>query len=553
MSQNLFILVLIIGVFIALIILEFYSRFKMKQAVREKWGKMPYQPRFDQEESLKTAWQIQKKGQNWDSEIDDLTWYDLDMFKVFQSINNTFSSIGSEALYAQLRHFNFKKDQQLATLIDFFADNTEVRQAMQYQFARLGKKDKNFTRQYLEGDTSQVIGSLPVYILLGLLPFIGLAMLMLGQMAGIYLTVISLVFNLIFYQYKKMNLETELTSMQYLVSTVVTAKKIAKYQSPIQDKLQKNLKCIQSIPRFGFSFRAKSGSETELLFDYLNIFLMLPFISYQFVISKLAKYRTEAKTVWDLLGQIEVAIAILNYRAYMPITCEPAFASGGVIAVDNYHPLLDHPVANPIEWTETTLVTGSNASGKSTYVKSVALSCILAQTIQTAIASQFQMQPGHVYTSMAVEDNLFAGDSYFVAEIKSIKRLLAQVESGERCYCFIDEILKGTNTIERIASSSAIINWLMGFPSLAFVATHDIELTEILKDRCDNIHFSEKVSREQGVAFDYQLHHGPARSRNAIALLQAMDYPASIVSHAQKSANDFDQAHKWSKISKIES
>ena len=143
---------------------------------------------------------------------------------------------------------------------------------MQYQFARLGKKDKNFTRQYLEGDTSQVIGSLPLYILLGLLPFIGLAMLMLGQMAGIYLTLISLVFNLIFYQYKKMNLETELTSMQYLVSTVVTAKKIAKYQSPIQDKLQKNLKCIQSIPRFGFSFRAKSGSETELLFDYLNIF-----------------------------------------------------------------------------------------------------------------------------------------------------------------------------------------------------------------------------------------------------------------------------------------
>ncbi|RTK47956.1 DNA mismatch repair protein MutS, partial [Enterococcus faecalis] len=95
--------------------------------------------------------------------------------------------------------------------------------------------------------------------------------------------------------------------------------------------------------------------------------------------------------------------------------------------------------------------------------------------------------PGHVITSMAVEDDLFEGDSYFVAEIKSIKRLLDTVATNQRCYCFVDEILKGTNTVERIAASASIIHWLRAYPSLAFVATHDIELTEILKNDCCNI------------------------------------------------------------------
>ncbi|BDP82096.1 hypothetical protein EfmAA290_27720 [Enterococcus faecium] len=97
---------------------------------------------------------------------------------------------------------------------------------------------------------------------------------------------------------------------------------------------------------------------------------------------------------------------------------------------------------NPVNWQKNTLVTGSNASGKSTYVKSIAISCILAQTIQTAIAEQFTLQPGHVLTSMAIEDDLFEGDSYFVSEIKSIKRLLDQVASKERCYCLRKQLAK---------------------------------------------------------------------------------------------------------------
>lgn len=545
MSQTEFVISVIVGVIILLIVLDIWARQKLKDTVHRKWGKVPYQPRFDKEESLKEAWLTEKKFRSWDSEVDDLTWYDLDMFEVFEGINSTYSSVGSEALYQRLRSFDFGFDQRLETLIDFYQENPQLREKIQYHFARLGKKDRNFSKQYLADGKSKKIGHVALFTLLGLLPLVGVAIALLGQLLGIYLTIASLVFNTIYYQVKKQSLDVEINSMGYLVSTISAANNLAKLKTPLKEELRQQLKPLKDIPKFGFSFRMKSGSEAELIFDYINIMFMLPFISYHFVITKLGKNTAAAMKLWELLGELEVAAAVLNYRTYMPITCQPAFAAGGVYSEDVYHPLLKEAVVNPVAWQKNTLVTGSNASGKSTYVKSIAISCILAQTIQTAIAEKFSLQPGHVLTSMAIEDDLFEGDSYFVSEIKSIKRLLTKVATKERCYCFVDEILKGTNTIERIASSAAVVNWLADYPSLAFVATHDIELTEILKNYCDNVHFEEQVTAKQGISFDFKLKSGPATTRNAIALLQVLDYPEKLVANAKAEAAKFDEKRQW--------
>ncbi len=528
MNQREFIVLIIIAAVILLVALDIFSRLKLKETVRSKWGKIPYQPRFDKEESLKEAWLTEKKFRSWDSEIDDLTWYDLDMFEVFEGINSTYSSVGSEALYQRLRSFDFGEDQQLEKLIAFYQENPQLREKIQYQFARLGKKDHNFAKQYLADGKSKKIGRVGLFIFLGLLPLVGVGLLLLGQVLGIYLAIGGLVFNTVYYLVKKQTLETELNSMSYLVSTISAANQLAKLLTPLQEELKQQTKPLRDIPKLGFSFRMKSGSEAELIFEYVNIMFMLPFISYHFVLTKLEKHSTEAIK-----------------RTYMPITCRPEFTEGGVTAKDIYHPLLKEAVVNPVNWQKNTLVTGSNASGKSTYVKSIAISCILAQTIQTAIAEQFTLQSGHVLTSMAIEDDLFEGDSYFVSEIKSIKRLLDQVASKERCYCFVDEILKGTNTIERIASSASVVRWLAEYPSLAFVATHDIELTEILKNYCENVHFEEQVTEGKGISFDFKLKEGPSRTRNAIALLKVLDYPETLVEIAKTEAASFDEKRQW--------
>ena len=197
-----------------------------------------------------------------------------------------------------------------------------------------------------------------------------------------------------------------------------------------------------------------------------------------------------------LLGETELAIAALSFRESLPLRCTPEFTSEMALVCDElYHPLLETPVANSAVFRRHTLFTGSNASGKSTFIKALAVNAILAQTLGVCAARAFTLPRALAVSSMAVSDNLCAGDSYFVAELKSLRRLLACAQTGMPCLCFIDEILKGTNTVERIAASAAVLRHLAGCRCLCFVATHDRELTEMLAGLYENRHFSEQARR----------------------------------------------------------
>ena len=209
-----------------------------------------------------------------------------------------------------------------------------------------------------------------------------------------------------------------------------------------------------------------------------------------------------------------------------------------------YHPLLETPVANSAVFRRHTLFTGSNASGKSTFIKALAVNAILAQTLGVCAARAFTLPRALAVSSMAVSDNLCAGDSYFVAELKSLRRLLACAQTGTPCLCFIDEILKGTNTVERIAASAAVLRHLAGCRCLCFVATHDRELTEMLAGLYENRHFSEQVGPE-GVTFDYLLREGPAHTRHAIALLAQLGFPAKVTQAAEDAARAFEAEGRW--------
>jgi DNA mismatch repair ATPase MutS len=491
---------------------------------------------------------------NFDSEVDDLTWYDLDFFEIFKIINATSSSIGSEALYQRLRNYNFAENdaKRIEQLIYFFDKNPKNRERIQYLFARLGKKDNNFVENYLTESKSQKLPHLWLYTFCGILP-IALLILLLILPSGLVISLLiaSIGFNILYYFLKKTGLDIELDSMRYLVQSIAAANEIVKISTPFQEELEENLKKVSIIAKFGFSFRIRTGSEAEMIADYVNALFMLPFISYNIVISKLIQREQEVKKVWYLLGEMEPALAILNFRLIMPTTSLPVFTEKvEVHAKGVYHPLLSDPVPNDVDWVKNTLVTGSNASGKSTYVKAVAINSILSNTIHTALATEFSLPRTHVLSSMAIEDNLFEGDSYFVAEIKSIKRMLNLVRTETPCLCFVDEILKGTNTIERISASSSIVHWLNQFSTLAFIATHDIELTEILSNSCENIHFEEQVTKENGITFNYKLLQGPSTTRNAIQLLQVMDYPNQIVTEAKELAHSFDVTRRWKVLAK---
>ena len=216
--------------------------------------------------------------------------------------------------------------------------------------------------------------------------------------------------------------------------------------------------------------------------------------------------------------------------------------------------MIQEPVKNSIRAERGVLLTGSNASGKSTFLKTVAVNAILSQTVYTCMADRWSSGYFRVYSSMALQDNLEGQESYYIVEIKSLKRILDETlsreegKSGERApvLCFVDEVLRGTNTVERIAASSQILNYMAGRQALCFAATHDIELTHILENYYDNYHFQEQV-QDHDIQFDYKLYPGRASSRNAIKLLGLMGYEEDVIQAAERSAQQFLENGEWEK------
>ena len=146
---------------------------------------------------------------------------------------------------------------------------------------------------------------------------------------------------------------------------------------------------------------------------------------------------------------------------------------------------------------------------------------------------------------MALSDNLLAGESYYIAEMKSLKRIVDSAENNSAVLCVIDEVLRGTNTIERIAASCEVLKALAEDGSLCLAATHDIELCDLLESWYVLYHFEERVT-EAGMAFDYTLRSGKATSRNAINLLKLIGFDDEIVGNAHARANHYLQTRTWS-------
>jgi DNA mismatch repair ATPase MutS len=160
----------------------------------------------------------------------------------------------------------------------------------------------------------------------------------------------------------------------------------------------------------------------------------------------------------------------------------------------------------------------------------------MAQSVHTCAAASFETGFFRVATSMALKDDLLAGDSYYMVEIKAMKRLLELGKQSETpALVFADEVLRGTNTVERIAASTQILRSLNHANSLCLAATHDIELTTLLASEYENYHFEESFI-DNDIHFPYKILPGAATTRNAIKLLRVMGYDEALVKEAEKMA-----------------
>ena len=178
-----------------------------------------------------------------------------------------------------------------------------------------------------------------------------------------------------------------------------------------------------------------------------------------------------------------------------------------------------------------------------------AMNALFAQTLNTVFARSYKAPFYRIYTSMMLTDSIETNESYYMVEIRSIKRIMDAAKGDIPVLCFVDEVLRGTNTVERIAASSQILKSLADSRVMAFAATHDIELTGMLQDFFDNYHFEEEII-DNNIHFSYVLLKGKATTRNAIRLLGIMGYEESVIESAEKTAESFMREGTWPVLQK---
>lgn len=488
--------------------------------------------------------------------VDDITWNDLELDRVFVRMDYTMSRAGMEFLYHTLRKPKFEPKElaQWEEKIVYFMEHEEERIALQLLLKRLGRMEKYSLYQYL--DQLEVLGkrsNAKHYI--GLAAYVAAALLFrVNVSVGLVTMMLTAGINIGLYLKEKSRIEPYITSFAYVLNLLYVSADIKTVKaSVITEEREALLKDRAKLKHFyrgaGIvtSKNANAGNPAELLFDYVRMLFHPDLIQFNKMYQELMRYRAEVDHMFGIWGLLDTVISIGAFRASLPTYCVPEFSESVIWDMeDGYHPLLQKPVRNSLKTQKGVLITGSNASGKSTFLKTAAINALLSQTIHTAVASRFVMRRSRIYSSMALRDNMEAQESYYIVEIKAIKRILDAIRQTELppVLCFVDEVLRGTNTVERIAASTQVLLGMVKETVQCFAATHDIELTELLKDAYENYHFEEEI-RNEDVLFSYQLKEGKATTRNAIRLLAMMGYEEDIVRQAERQAEYFVQTGQW--------
>lgn len=533
------------------------ARVNFRQRLINEFGTAPTGFNPDIWGSVSDYWDRKLKYEKIDVAIDELTWSDLDMDDVFKRLDSCLTSVGDEVLYATLHQpkWNDELFKEREKYIAFFSENPIERLEIQMILSKLGKSSYNDVSSLIFESQLKALKNPLAYTILAIIPFLCMGICLLNISVGLASVVLSIIVNGVVYYYFKKDIAKNLLTIHYLSAILRCCNRLLAY-----DTIDSLSDLMDEIRQDNVPFKALAGklsgvmmggtSDIDLLLDYLKIITLYDFRTYNKAIALVSKNSETLHRIYQNIGELDLSITLASFRKSLPFTVNPTFTEEfKVVATDLYHPLLESPIANDIELQQNSLITGSNASGKSTFVKALAINSIFAQTIYTCTASSFSLARCLPVTSMAVKDDILAGDSYFMAEIKSLKRTLDKVNNYP-CLCFIDEILKGTNTIERIAASSAILNYLDEKNCLCLIATHDIELTNILANRYDNYHFQETITDET-IWFDYKLHIGPSQTKNAIALLNYLEFDQIIIENANSLVDSFAETEKWPLISSI--
>lgn len=232
----------------------------------------------------------------------------------------------------------------------------------------------------------------------------------------------------------------------------------------------------------------------------------------------------------DAVSETDALVGMATYRYNHPSYTFPELSDQTLLeASDLGHPLLNTgvPVTNDFEVKslhDLYIVTGANMAGKSTFLRMVGVNIVLALSGNVVFSRKLQIRPMQLFTSMRTTDNLAKGTSYFHAELLRLQQLVGMASQSERLFIILDEMLKGTNSQDKLNGSLKFLIKLLNYPVAGLVATHDLSLGDLAltyPSHFRNVCF-EITHEGKDIVYDYKLKNGVSKNMNASILLEQL-------------------------------
>ncbi|MCX6175047.1 MAG: hypothetical protein NTZ27_09875 [Ignavibacteriales bacterium] len=527
-------------IIVAIIISKFYSavqRYRAIKKLRNQWGK--FSENSTDLEISKLLFQFKEKKESEDYyTLNDGTWNDLDMDEFLKTVDRTITPIGAQYLYDLLRIPLLTQEELIAreNIINAVSKNRALREKIQVALLPLAGPYVKYLVFSLWTPLPQKPKYVFVFYCLSALA-IWLLILVLSGFLHVGFIIIPFAVNSVVLFLNQNKLKQFLASFQYLAVLINVAGKIhdlIKNDFPeVCEDINKNLKPVRSV---AYNIYSLQLSENNPIAAYFNIYFLSQITGFYSALNKIKINLHGLRKLFETVGYLDAMISIASYRKQFPNFTTPFFGnnSNHFNVKEIFHPLIVDPISNDFRFeSKNILLTGSNMSGKTTFLKTIGINAVLAQTLNMCTAKKYEAPFLKIISSIERADDLMSGKSYYMAEVESILRIVNASCTNNINLFIIDEIFRGTNSVERTAASIEVLKYLTNGKDFTILATHDLQLTEILKENYLNYHFQEQMTGD-GLHFDYKLHKGNATSKNAIALLEYVGYPKSIVDGAKR-------------------
>lgn len=490
--------------------------------------------------------------------LSDKTCNDLDFEELFMFVDKTNSRIGQQYLYHKLKNIPlFRIDHSKnEKIIDEFTNNIDFRLNIQTQLSKLN----DFSAYYLTSlITDDFIKPPKWFFIVPVLSFTSILSIifMLINVQFVFVLIALLIPNFLIHYWNKKNLDLYLSSLPQLLKLNTIANKLSKNKllNQLNPDIGISIRTINTIKQKVLFFSLESNMQGEfqallwLILELIKImFLFEPILLFS-ALKKLDDRKKDVENIFDFIGQIDTLNSTASLRYALKRYCIPSIVMDARMEITNmYHPLIIDCIKNSIQVNKSSiLVTGSNMSGKTSFIRTVGINVITGLTLNTCFADQVKIPILKIFSAIRISDDLMNDKSYYFEEVLTIRTMIDESKDKIPSLFLLDELFKGTNTIERISAGKAVLSNLNKHNNIVFVSTHDIELADLLVDEYELYHFSEQVDQKD-IDFDYKIKNGKLKKRNAIEILRINNYPDEIIEKAFEISNTLDKLSKTNTI-----